>query len=236
MPAWKVFDEETASELRSRVSGQPEVITSEQRAVLDGGDAVVLAPTAHKGVVMLVTARRKSASVFDRQAEVSVEDTDTLPSAPEPSFEQPAQLALERIEAFAPVKETAPPPPEVVPTPVSEETEDEFFGPTTWERIETSEIEPGLPDPPDTVVPTVGEDETPELEQRSVSPVQVDEALSLKERATPEPVEETTSPARTKTPGRHSVATGFLGLDETTEDDEDLAREKRPWWKKLFID
>lgn len=34
----------------------------------------------------------------------------------------------------------------------------------------------------------------------------------------------------------HYVATGFLGLVDRVEDEEEAEREKRPWWKRIFSD
>jgi hypothetical protein len=114
--------------------------------------------------------------------------------------------------------------------------EDDFFGPTTWERIESAELE-ALPEDP-----LVFESELsaaprfePTIEPPEAPRVQAPEPGSPINRPATQlpaaPVESPRPPAE-----RHYVATGFLGLDETVEDEEDIAREKRPWWKKMFLD
>src|SRR5512141_1324646 len=62
MPAWKVSDERTASELRSRIGENTSVEIDSRSVALDGSDAVILAPTVHKGVTMLITARRRNST------------------------------------------------------------------------------------------------------------------------------------------------------------------------------
>lgn len=208
MTAWKVFDEETASELRSRVSADPEILREGGACGLDGGDAVILAPTAHKGVTMLITARRKMATATER-----------LP-------------AFEALPAIQPRGETAP---VAVPEEAASrgETGEEFFGPTTWERLEHSDLADHAYESTE-AIEQVGK------EYREISRIETagptDHPSHYAEVAQPEPIQQIAPPLPTETHRRHYVATGFLGLDETLEDDEDLVREKRPWWKKLFLD
>jgi hypothetical protein len=210
MPIWKVYDEETASELKSRISGNPEVLVEERPAVLDARDAVILTPTAHKGVTMLITVRRKPETISEQ-----------LP-------------AFETAPSVEPIEEPAP-AQWVDETPSMSATEEEFFGPTTWERVEQQ-------DPADFAFESreVAEQISEEYVEPEMAPeeaVEPDYAppISYTEVVEPEPIQQIAPPVK-ETRERHYVATGFLGLDETVEDDEDLARAKRPWWKKLFVD
>jgi hypothetical protein len=237
MPAWKVFDEETASELRSRVSGDPEVIVNQGRAALDGGDAVILAPTKHRGVTMLITARRKSAGVIEPTAEIPVEQAETFSPVYEPLFEE--AVPAEHFESTPPAEKSADETQEFTPLTgpvVQDESEEEFFGPTSWERMEDSSLPeqeakfPAATDSADEEVvgnfePTASLEIAPDAQ---VAAPPYGEDFAIREEAAP-PVQKVASE-------RHYVATGFLGLDETVEDEEDLAREKRPWWKKIFLD
>src|SRR5436190_957082 len=111
MPAWKVFDKETASQLESRLGGNSNVVVDAHSVPLNGESAVILAPTSHKGVTMLITAHRRQVS-----------------SSPQPIEEHLEHFAAEE------------PSPTAEPVPQLES--EQFFGPTTWERVENSELEP----------------------------------------------------------------------------------------------
>jgi hypothetical protein len=200
MPAWKTLDETTAAEIKSRIPGEPAVYLDPKSLVLDGNDAVLLAPTSHRGITMLITVRRKLESAS------SVADT-------------PAPAAVSEI-VDPPIEAE---PPVATPEPViSNETSDEFFGPTSWRAIEQF---------PDEDFSTLPESE-PVASEAAAEIAPVENAP-----VTPKPQVAQHAPAPTsRTPERHYVATGFLGLDEVVEDDEDLARQQRPWWKRMFLD
>jgi len=264
MPAWKVSDEQTASELLSRIGQDTSVYIDSSSPALDGSDAVILAPTAYKGVTMLITARRRNSTSTYEPAAV-LDSPPTIPEetlAPEPidtrlpdetaSAEAP-NIVEDRPSELEPTSTTdafftgSPAPLYDEPTlssetdtdsasAMEETTEEDFFGPTTWERIENAEIElPPLVSP---------ETSRAEREQEVAPAPDLTGIPSLPEPVTNVPyvnskaTEELPSapPAPKPAPERQYIATGFLGLDETVEDDEDRAREKRPWWKKLFID
>lgn len=228
MATWQTMDEETADELRKQFA-EDQVVSTASSRIFESGNAVILAPTSHAGEVMLITTRRRPAPVLD--------------PVPEKQF-----------EANEPFIATIP------DTQVEEPSED-YFGPTTWERIE--EQEPAsfeeessetyadqTPVAPDRIYPA--EPTLPRWEE--LAPPARDVAPSyLEYRPEPgayEPVAEqkqidesqppvASIPATPATPPqheRHYIASGFLGLEESVEDDEDIAREKRPWWKKIFSD
>jgi hypothetical protein len=210
MPAWKVYDEETAAELKSRLPENSAVSVETRAALLDGENTVILVPTAHKGVTMLITARRKPASTLEQRPIIH----DELPSL--------AESSSQSTTAVSPDADV-----------------EDFFGPTTWERIEHSELEAVPFEPIETVTQdkepeTVFENSSPRVE----TPAPVSTPVYEPEQLEPEPIVEVSAqPVPPKNVReRHYIATGFLGLEESVEDDEDIAREKRPWWKKLFID
>jgi len=209
MPTWKVYDEETASELKSRISGNPEVSVEERPAVLDARDAVILAPTAHKGVTMLITVRRKPETVSQQPPAFNT-------AQPTEPIEEPTQVQW------------------VEETPPMRASEEEFFGPTTWERVEQQ-------DPADFAFESreVAEQTSVKVEPEAARIEAVEHSFAPRVNYTeiigPESIQQIAPPAK-ETRERHYIATGFLGLDETVEDDEDLARAKRPWWKRLFVD
>jgi hypothetical protein len=237
MPAWKVFDEETASEVRSRVSGDPEIIVTEGRTALDGGDAVILAPTTHRGVTMLITVQRKSAGVIELPAGTPSAQPETFSPIHEPEIEE--EVLGEHFAPSSPVEKSADETQELTPlteSAVKGEPEEEFFGPTTWERMEASdlpELGDKFPAATDSADQAVVENFAIATPQGTATDAQVETPPNVEGRAARE---ETPPPAQKVASERHYVATGFLGLDETVEDEEDLAREKRPWWKKLFLD
>ena len=78
MPAWKVSDEQTASELLSRIGQDTSVYIDSSSPALDGSDAVILAPTAYKGVTMLITARRRNSTSAYEPAAV-LDSPHTIP-------------------------------------------------------------------------------------------------------------------------------------------------------------
>lgn len=261
MPFWKVPDEQVATELRTRLGEETSVYVGSTSAALDGSDAVILAPTAYKGVTMLITARRRTSApvygsaavVDDSMQNIALENTTSAPSefptAEEtasfdaPLFvddQPPVPEPTSADAAFTETKASIYEPPVIaeavgsISPEVADEPEEEFFGPTTWERIDNPEGEVNFPVHSGLPAPS-------EREELTTATADLTGVPSLPE---PSPVEtrvntapEAVLPPTPKiTPERHYVATGFLGLDETVEDEEDLAREKRPWWKKLFID
>jgi hypothetical protein len=234
MPAWKVFDEETASELESRLGGNSSVVVDANTVPLNGESAVILAPTSHRGVTMLITAHRRQVS-----------------SSPQPVEDHLEQFAAEE--------------PSPTAEPVVEP--EQFFGPTTWERIENSEVEPfpfestgTITQPeerhisePAAMIEPVEDFYRPPMsrttefrDDQAVQPVaSVSEERPIVTRpeiVAPAPRSEkqlATSPdmpPKSPTAERHYIASGFLGLEESVEDDDDRARETRPWWKRMFID
>jgi len=228
MPTWRTLDDETAAELRKHFA-EDHLVTTTASRTFESGSAVVLAPTSHNGEVMLITARRRSTPVFD----------------------QVPELPLEASEPFV----------TTIPETLIEEPAETYFGPTTWERIEEQQTsfeeespetsaEQQTPIAADRVYPT--EPALPRWEelpppQRSIEPSYLDyrpepEAFQSvaedNQAAEPQPPLAST-PETSATPPqreRHYIASGFLGLEESVEDDDDIAREKRPWWKKIFSD
>ena len=262
MPAWKVSDEQTASELLSRMGQDTSVYIDSSSRALDGSDAVILAPTAYKGVTMLITARRRSStsasaspavleqpSHYVQEETITPEPTDVAVPEETASFEVPAFVEehfsdsdlIPSVAADTSTSTDYEQPEssfalESTYTIERQEPEEEFFGPTTWERVESAEaeLEPASP----SELPT-----RDELDSTSYAAPDLTGVPSLPEPVTNAPVAKPApvpkAPAATQTPTlpeRRYVATGFLGLDETFEDEEDVAREKRPWWKRLFID
>lgn len=256
MPVWKVSDEETASELHARLGDHATIVVEDNSSIFNGQDAVILAPTVHPGVTMLITARRKSVAQsptfvepeatpvpdYVESSSVSEESpaTEFLP-AQESTWSEtgsvadiPETVSIEPL-AEAPIEPPQPQPAyepieEASPELVSSEVEDDFFGPTSWDRLE---IEIPVEEPHSGNFTPAQQESSFELAQ--VAPVyhapEPDETASFELPPVPE---QTTPPPAARE--KHYVATGFLGLDETVEDEEDLAREKRPWWKRLFLD
>lgn len=120
-------------------------------------------------------------------------------------------------------------------TPVATEIETEetesypeetYFGPTSWDRAEQIE---SLPVFENSLAPV---ESVPPLEAESVLQVPTEPPITHEPAPTLDPMPVLPPKSR----DRHYVATGFLGLEDSTEDDEDLARDKRPWWKKIFSD
>jgi hypothetical protein len=95
------------------------------------------------------------------------------------------------------------------------------FGPTTWERVD--EIEAPV------------EFTEPQRETRSIEP----EVWDLPSQAPPQPAPAKLSPEENRVPNsdwaeERFVATGFLGLEDYVEDEEEILKAKRPWWKRIF--
>ncbi len=216
MPGWKTFDAHTAAALRERIE-EPEVsVETISRPLFADEDSVVIAPTLQKGAALVITARKKAA-----------------PAA----VEEPAHFAplIEEIaapETPSPAAVELAPEPLVTPEPVIEadiadtpREDSEFnFGPTTWERVDE--------------VDTLAEYSVAQRDARSTDP----EIWDLPSEAAPQtPVKEVVSetpaiPANPQWGEERYVATGFLGLDDYVEDEQEIARARRPWWKRIFAD
>ncbi len=263
MPAWKVSDEQTASELLTRMGQDTSIYIDSSSSALDGSDAVILAPTAYKGVTMLIAARRRSStsasastavlgqsSYYIQEETIAPQPVDVAVPEETASFEVPAFVEEHSSDSdlipsvaadtststdYEPTKSSVP--PDSTYTVEEEAPEEEFFGPTSWERVESAEAQ--LEPAPASEIPVRDElDSTSHATPDLTGVPSLPESFTNASYANPNPVTKA-PPAATQTPAapeRRYVATGFLGLDETVEDEEDLAREKRPWWKKLFID
>ena len=227
MATWQTMDQETADELRRQFS-EDQVVPSASSRVFESGNAVILAPTSHAGEVLLITARRQ----------------------PVPQFESVSELPLEANEPFV----------ATIPDTQVEEPAEAYFGPTTWERIEEQEPPAFEERPLDTYAdqqapiasdrvypaePALPQWEEPPSPPRTPAPSYLDyrpepetfEPLAENKRIPQQPVAPIAeTPATPPQRERHYIASGFLGLEESVEDDEDIAREKRPWWKKIFTD
>lgn len=215
-PAWKTFDEHTATALKGRVDEGSVLVESITQPLFTGGDSVVIAPTLQKGAALVIIARRKMAPV-DVEEPVQFAPLIEEIAVPQPSNEPPVELAPEPIEA--PEREvTEPPPAEAHPAP------DFAFGPTTWERVDEAEIP--------------AEFASPERETRGADPQIWDLPSQAPAQGPAQEVvqEQSQSPASTRWEEEHYVATGFLGLGDYREDEQEIARAKRPWWKRIFSD
>lgn len=218
MPAWKTFDAGTATALRERLDETNVSVESITRPLFADGDSVVLAPTLQKDAALVIISRRKVAPVITEepvQFAPLIEEiaADVSPTAP--------------LEIAAPVVSEAG----VIQTPAIEEDresarqEPEFtFGPTTWERVdEVASPTEFVPQEPDT---------------RSTDP----EIWDLPSQAPPPGSIDDIAPRQTPVATNNEwaeeryVASGFLGLDDYVEDEEEVARAKRPWWKRIFSD
>ena len=215
--AWKTFDESTAAALKERVDEGAVSVESQPRPLFDGGDSVVIAPTLQKGAALVIIARKKTTALAVAE-----------PPAPEPVAtlveESPASegptAAIEESSQTVAEPDFAKPEPALEPAAATEFT----FGPTTWERAD--EVGP-LPEPADSHwEPRSADPEIREVPSQA-PPDSWPEAVLLQEPSIETPPE---------SPDRHYVATGFLGLDDYAEDEEEIARTRRPWWKRIFTD
>ncbi len=107
------------------------------------------------------------------------------------------------------------------------EPEETYFGPTNWDRTQEIDTLPVFDNPS---VPA----EASEPILRNEETLQVSPPASVP--SDPVPTLEAVPALPPKVHERQYVATGFLGLEDSAEDDEDLARDKRPWWKRIFTD
>lgn len=212
-PAWKTFDEQTAIALKNRVNESSVLLQSITEPLFTGGDSVVIAPTLQKGAALVITARRKMMPVEVEEPVHFAPLVEEI-AAPHASNEQPVELDHVALDPAA----MEPPPAEA--QPVSEFT----FGPTTWERADAVEIP--------------GELASPERETRSDDPEIWDLPSQAAAEAPTKEIagEQVQTPASTGWEEEHYVATGFLGLEDYVEDEQEIARAKRPWWKRIFKD
>lgn len=215
-PGWKTFDETTADALKDRAEDGGVSVGPLTKPLFADGDTVVVAPTLQKGAALVITARKKATSTpADEPVHYSplVEEIaePTVPGVNPAVIDAMAEAIDEEPEINVPL--TATPDEEPEPT----------FGPTTWERVD--EVEP----------PT--EFTQPAHETSSIDP----EIWDLPSQAPPQP-----APAEASTQGNPApnsdwaeerfVATGFLGLEDYVEDEEEILKAKRPWWKRIFTD
>lgn len=221
MPAWKTFDESTADALKEHL-GEAAISTEDVSGPLfDGSNSVLIAPTLQKGAAFVITARAKQKPAGDARP-TPLQALEPFPPQPVIAAEAPAVYTPEPVSAPAPTEWVAE---EQVPAQESgsveseaDETADLTFGPTSWERAEVT-------DP--VSIPT-----EPEVHSETMS--SDPEVWDLPSEAPPQRwTDEIVAPPSED--DRH-VATGFLGLDDYVEDEEEVARAKRPWWKKIFTD
>src|SRR5689334_21576253 len=118
MPTWHVFDEETASALRDQNVDGSVAFAGASADLLLNTDAVVIAPTKFHGEVFLLTARHRvtEAPIFTPAAppesQIYVEAAET------PTLKPAVQAVEDAIQ------------PDIVDEP------EQYFGPTTWERLD----------------------------------------------------------------------------------------------------
>jgi hypothetical protein len=228
MPAWKTFDDATAAALKEHLGDANLSVETRSRPLFDGGDSVVVAPTLQKGAALVITTRRKPAPKRVEPArpldQPAGEELEKLPEEAELSAGQ-ASIGGTALDA---------PVPQAVEVQESEPdgTAELAFGPTTWERAEGLETSPGV-DTPDFARPTASTDpEIWDLPSEAPLPNQLgSDKMSSESENHSWPIAEPALP-----PERHYVASGFLGLGDYAEDEEELARQKRPWWKRIFTD
>jgi hypothetical protein len=234
--AWKTFDETTAAALKQRVAENAVSVDPQPRPLFDGGDSVVIAPTLQKGAALVIIARKKTTTPVIEEPPAPeplatiVEDSpaaeEPLASVIEQSPEEVAEPAFAATDTGADFTAANPEPKVQLESTVS--PPDEFtFGPTTWERAD--EVEP-LPEPSES-----------RWESRSTDPGIWDIPSQAPSQPWPEesqPQEPSfeNAPTFEESRGGHYVASGFLGLDDYAEDEEEIARAKRPWWKRIFTD
>ncbi|MDT8069733.1 MAG: hypothetical protein ROO76_16345 [Terriglobia bacterium] len=234
MPAWKTFDDQTATALKQRLDENDVSIQALSQPLFEHRDSVVVAPTLQKGAALVITARRKTpvsaVPVLEPTADANpmIESVRPEPAPPESeSSLPPVAESVIPIQHQAQLKETES-------APSTEQSPAEFiFGPTTWERPEifepvptesrveheTSGTDPALWDIPSEAIPQPDGN--------------IETEIPWHDAIQSEPPVIETSPVWDD--DRH-VATGFLGLDDYVEDEEEVARSKRPWWKKIFSD
>jgi hypothetical protein len=221
-PAWKTFDEQTAAALKDRIDEASVSVESITQPLFSDGDSVVIAPTLQKGAALVITARRKMAPItVEEPAQFSplIEEIASPEILPAPDVEEIA--ASEAPEPVVTPEETAI---EATATGTSSPESEFTFGPTTWERVDEVEA-------PAEFTPI-------EREIHSTDP----EIWDLPSQAPPSPPIEEVASERTVAPKNAEweeeryVATGFLGLDDYVEDEEEIRRAKRPWWKRIFTD
>ena len=220
MPAWKTFDENTADALKEYLGDAAVSTVDISGPLFDGSNSVLIAPTLQKGAAFVITARAKQKSTVDAGPAAQMQTVEPLP--PEPVAEPSEVLEPEPVPAPSPAEvvsiESAGAHESVSAGSEADETADLTFGPTTWERAEVA-------DPVSISIEPEGQSEI-----RSSDP----EVWDLPSEAPPQRwTDELVAPP---SEDDHHIATGFLGLDDYVEDEEEVARAKRPWWKKIFTD
>ncbi len=215
-PAWKTFDEQTAAALRGHVDEGTVSVENSTQPLFADGDSVVIAPTLQKGAALVITARKKMAPVTVEEPAQFAPLIEEI-AAPEASTKVPAEFTPESV-----------PPPEAPieprPTEAAQQESEFTFGPTTWERVDEVQA-------PAEFMPI-------ERETRSTDPEIWDLPLQAPPRPPAEDVAPEPIPVATNREWEEEryVATGFLGLGDYVEDEQEILRAKRPWWKRIFSD
>lgn len=228
MPAWKTFDARTAAALKERIEETEVSLETISQPLFAGGDSVVIAPTLQKGAALVITARRKLAPVIvEAPVQLAPLTVEEIP-APEASIvPEVEEIAVSEVPEPVASPEVTHSEEAAIGTEQTEAlpSESDFtFGPTTWERVDEVES------------PT--EFMRAERETHSTDP----EIWDLPSQAPPggeaEEVSAEQTPVATNSQWEeeHYVATGFLGLEDYVENEEEALRAKRPWWKRIFSD
>jgi hypothetical protein len=220
--AWKTFDDSTAAALKERVDEGAVSVESQPRPLFDDGDSVVIAPTLQKGAALVIIARRKTTALAVEEPPASEPVATTIEESP--GLEALHTSEIEESSQTIAEPDFAMVDPDIPLEPTVNSATEFTFGPTTWERAD--EAEP-LPEPSDL-----------HWESRSTDPGVWEIPSQGPPKSWPEEVLPRVPSPETKfeSTDRHYVATGFLGLDDYAEDDEEIARTKRPWWKRIFTD
>ena len=211
-PDWKTFDETTAAALKDRVENSGVSVSTLTKPLFADGDTVVIAPTLQKGAALVITARKMTTPV---PTDEPVHYSALVEEIAEPSAPGTIPVVLDVVP------EPMDKEPEVAET--SDKEPEPTFGPTTWAQAD--EVE------------TPAESTQSQHEPHGVDP----EVWDSPTQAPPQPATVEVSPEENQVPGsdwaeERFVATGFLGLEDYVEDEEEVLKAKRPWWKRIFSD
>lgn len=213
-PDWKTFDETTAAALKEHVENSGVSMGNLSEPLFADGDTVVVAPTLQKGAALVITARKKATAA---PAEEPVHYSPLVEEIAEPTVPGTIPIVVDVL----PEPIDGEPEISLPPTEIFDNVPEPTFGPTTWERVD--EVE------------TPTEFTEPQHETRSVDPAVWD----LPTQAPPQPAPVEVSQGENPVPNsdwaeERFVATGFLGLEDYVEDEEEILKAKRPWWKRIF--
>lgn len=215
--AWKTFDERTATALKYLVVEGSVSVEGITGPLFADGDSVVIAPTLQKGAALVITARRKASSVT---VEEPAQFSPLIEEIAAPEASTTAFVALTPEPVVTPEQTVADPRPTDSPRHESEVT----FGPTTWERADEVELPTNFASLERDTLST-----DPEIwDLPSQAP-----SISATEQVTSK---QTPVAANSGWEEERYVATGFLGLEDYVEDEQEILRAKRPWWKRIFSD